>query len=131
VRRRVRERLEVEVHLGSRLRLGFLMAVGILLLVVVGKICRGSSNGKMKCKGSSSARTIHKVFSHAKTLVVLSSDHLPIRISETIVEGGGTKIRFSRPRIWWWFCEFDQGSFDGNRNMYNRGNYPYRRPYRQ
>jgi hypothetical protein len=69
------------------------MAVGILLLVLEGKTRRGFSHGKMECKGSSSARTIHKVFSRAKTLVVLSSDLLPIRISEAIVEGGGTRIR--------------------------------------
>jgi hypothetical protein len=75
------------------------MVVGILLLMVEGKARKGFSQGKMECKGSSSARTIHKVFSRDKTLVVLSLDHLPIRISEAIVEGGGMKIRVSKAKI--------------------------------
>jgi hypothetical protein len=29
------------------------------------------------------------------------------------------------------FGDFDQGSFDGNHNQFNIGNYPYCRPYRQ
>jgi hypothetical protein len=53
----------------------------------------------MEGKGSSSARTILKVFSHVKILVVLSLDHLPIRISEAIVEGGGTMIKVFKAQI--------------------------------
>jgi hypothetical protein len=75
------------------------MAVGILLLVVEGKAHRGFSQGKMEGKVSSSARAILKIFSHVKILVVLSLDHLPIRILEAIVGGGGTMIKVFKAQI--------------------------------
>jgi hypothetical protein len=69
------------------------MAVVILLLVVEGRARRVFSQGKMEDKGSSSARVILKISSHAKILVVLSLDHLQIRISEVIMGGGETMIK--------------------------------------
>jgi hypothetical protein len=75
------------------------MAVVILLLVVEGKAHRGFSPGKMEGKGSSSARVILKISSHVKILVVLSLDHLQIRISEAMVGGGGTMIKVFKAQI--------------------------------
>jgi hypothetical protein len=75
------------------------MAVVILLLVVEGRARRVFSQGKMEDKGSSSARVILKISSHAKILVVLSLDHLQIRISEVIMGGGETMIKVFKAQI--------------------------------
>jgi hypothetical protein len=75
------------------------MAVGILLLVVEGKAHRVFSQGRMEGKGSSSARVILKISSHAKILVGLSLDHLQMIISEAIVGGGETMIKVFKAQI--------------------------------